>query len=91
MVHRGDRHLADRLAGTVSGTFIDNLKIMPDVDTAKVTVVMEVNGETEGLSYHANARASDFSVSAASTENKIVLDILDQKLWSTGFSPFSMT
>ncbi|MDD1697191.1 MAG: hypothetical protein LUQ36_02410, partial [Methanoregula sp.] len=71
----------------VARTYIDTIKIIPDVDNQKLTVVVEVKGETEGLSYHADARASDFFASAASPENKVVLDILDQKLWSPG-SPF---
>jgi hypothetical protein len=71
----------------VAGTYIDNLKIIPDVDNQTLTMVVEVNGETEGLSYTAGARAPGFFASAASTKNKLVLDITDQKLWSPD-SPF---
>jgi len=71
----------------VASTYIDTIRITPDVDNQKVTVVVEVKGEPEGLSYHANARAPGFSASAASTKNKLVLDITDQKLWSPD-SPF---
>jgi beta-galactosidase/beta-glucuronidase len=71
----------------VASTYIDTMKIMPDVDNQKVTVVVEVNGEPEGLYYHANARAPGFSASAASLKNELVLDITGQKLWSPD-SPF---
>jgi beta-galactosidase/beta-glucuronidase len=67
--------------------YIDNLAIIPDVDNQKVTVVVEVKGEPDGLSYTADARAPGFSASAASAKNKLVLDITDQKLWSPD-SPF---
>jgi beta-galactosidase/beta-glucuronidase len=71
----------------VPRTYIDTMKIIPDVDNQTLTVVVEVNGEPEGLSYHAEARASGFFASATSSENKLMLDITDQKLWSPG-SPF---
>jgi beta-galactosidase/beta-glucuronidase len=71
----------------VPRTYIDNIRIIPDVDTAKVTIVTDVKGVAESLSYHADARASGFSASAASTDNKLVLDIIDQQLWSPD-SPF---
>ena len=87
MVHRSDRHLADGLAGSGSRTYIDSLKITPDVDNQKVTVVVEVNGAPECLSYHAVARAPGFLASAISTKNKLVLAITAQKLWSPD-SPF---
>ena len=72
---------------TVPRTYIDTLKIIPDVDNQTLTVVVEVNGEPEGLSYTADARAPGFSASAVSAKNKLVLDITDQKLWSPD-SPF---
>jgi beta-galactosidase/beta-glucuronidase len=71
----------------VARTLIDTIKIIPDVDTRKVTVVVEVRGETEGLSYQAGTRAPGFFASAVSQKNKLVLDIIDQKLWSPD-SPF---
>jgi len=71
----------------VARTYIDTIKIIPDVDDQKLMVVVDVKGETVGLSYIANARAPDFSASAASPKNKLVLDIIDQKLWSPD-SPF---
>jgi hypothetical protein len=71
----------------VPRTYIDSLKITPDVDNQKVTVVVEVKGDPEGLSYHAVARAPGFSASAASTKNTLVMDITNQKLWSPD-SPF---
>ena len=55
--------------------------------TRTLTVVVEVKGEPEGLSYHAMARAPGFSASAASTKTTLVLDITGQKLWSPD-SPF---
>ena len=71
----------------VPRTYIDSIKITPDVDTQNVTVVVEVKGEPEGLSYHAMARAPGFSASAASTKTTLVLNITGQKLWSPD-SPF---
>ena len=71
----------------VPRTYIDTLKIIPDVDNQTLTVVVDVKGEPDGLSYHADAMASGFSASAASAKNKLVLDIRDQKLWSPD-SPF---
>ena len=71
----------------VARTYIDTMKIIPDVDNQTLTVVVEVKGETEGLSYHAGAMAPGFFASAASKKNKLVLDIKDQKLWSPD-SPF---
>jgi beta-galactosidase/beta-glucuronidase len=71
----------------VAMTYIDILKIIPDVDNQTLTVVVEVKGEPEGLSYHAGAMAPGFFASAASPKNKLVLDIKDQKLWSPD-SPF---
>jgi beta-galactosidase/beta-glucuronidase len=71
----------------VARTYVDTMKIIPDVDNQTLTVVVEVKGEPEGLSYHADARAPGFSASAASPKNKLVLDIPDQKLWSPD-SPF---
>jgi beta-galactosidase/beta-glucuronidase len=71
----------------VARTYIDTIKIIPDVDNQTVTVVVEVKGEPEDLSYSAEARAPGFSASAASAINKLMLDITDQKLWSPD-SPF---
>ena len=71
----------------VPRTYIDTIRITPDVDNQTVTVVVEVKGEPEGLSYYAGATAPGFSASAASTKNTLVLDITGQKLWSPD-SPF---
>jgi hypothetical protein len=68
-------------------TRIGNIKITPDVDNQKLTVVVDVQGETAGLSYGADAKASGFSASASSTENTLTLDIKNPKLWSPD-SPF---
>jgi beta-galactosidase/beta-glucuronidase len=71
----------------VARMYIDTIKIIPDIDKQNLAVVVDVKGGTEGLSYNADARASDFFASAASAENRVVLDIPDQKLWSPE-SPF---
>ena len=42
----------------VPRTYIDTIRITPDVDNQTLTVVVEVNGEPEGLSYHADGQGS---------------------------------
>ena len=70
----------------VARTYIDTIKIIPDVDSQKLTVVVDVKGETDGLSFYADASASDFSASAASTEKKVGPGYPGSKTVVAGFS-----
>jgi hypothetical protein len=71
----------------VSQSYINKIKITPDVDHQKLAVVVDVHGETVGISYNATAKAGLFSANAVSTQNSLMLDIQNPKLWSPQ-SPF---
>lgn len=66
---------------------ISSLKITPDIDQNNVTITVTTSGERGNLSLVAMTKTPDLSASAATTDNTLVLNILDPKLWSPE-SPF---
>ena len=61
---------------------ISNLKITPDIDQNNVTITVTTSGDRGNLSLVAMTKTPDLSASAATTDNTLVLNILDPKLWS---------
>ena len=71
----------------VPSAYIRGLTITPDIDNNKLTVVVDAQGDTSGLSFSADAKAFGFSATATSTQNTLTLTVNNPKLWSPD-SPF---
>jgi beta-galactosidase/beta-glucuronidase len=68
----------------VPQVYIQNLKITPKIDTASVSVIVNTNGDSEGLVVVAEAFSSNqrVAVAAGKPGSELILGIPDPQLWS---------
>jgi hypothetical protein len=71
----------------VPQTSINHIKITPDVDNQKLSVTVDIRGDTAGLVYQATAKAGLFSANSVSPQSTLTLDIRNPRLWSPN-SPY---
>ncbi len=66
----------------VPSAYIRGIKVTPDLDNQKLTVVVDAQGDAASLSFTADAKGFGLSASASSSKNTLTLTINNPKLWS---------
>ena len=85
LVYTGERHLADRMAGTCPERAIENIRTTPDIDGGKLTVETTVNNPKANDRIEVKVLDGNKVIASGSALNHTSVEIpmpADCKLWS---------